>query len=401
MLDAYFAHMGHNDPSKCSVSRSHVGPVLVGMALVGGVATYAYRHASPQPVDATPSSTSAVLAASPRFDLTPTTLEKARGSVTASAMVDGNQQVRPGLDATPPAILSTTSALAEPRQPVLSWARRKASDHMTHRVLTDAAISAPAHADVLELGPSYEAVDYHETLSAPAPLAQDPSLVAMPSNENAGPAQQTEVGLISSEQLPSTNIAAIEDIAHAEPSAGGDRGSTSAGPQTAPDELVEETATVIDDASINRPGEHTGVVAVTDSVDEETRIMPAPGGASGKIALQVAPILVGSAVAPPPQAAAAAPNANALTGYTQFYIPTFLNGREIGSIPLRIAPDKAVSVHLGSFLSLFHSSMDVQLFERLRLSANAQKYVSLASMKTAGFNLYYDILNKRLILGIN
>ena len=87
--------------------------------------------------------------------------------------------------------------------------------------------------------------------------------------------------------------------------------------------------------------------------------------------------------------------------YTQLYMPTFLSGREVGSVPLRIGSNKQVSLHLGSFLSLFRGKMDAEQFNRLSGSASAQGYVTLETMKAAGFSLYYDLMRERLILDVN
>lgn len=400
MLGAYFGQLDQNVPAKGGGNRSHVGPVLVGMVLVGGVATYAYKHASPELPSAARPSASTIPAVSAGFDLSRASSETADGSVYAPPLIDappGDHAVRPAILATIP---TATSALRAHHRRAYSSASPNRYDFTNPQPFSGAGSVGPAHADVLELGPSYEPESENASPVSPS-LAYDPSLPQNPLGGNGelqANLDQPENNVITTiNQSSTTTAAAAKAVDNAGLSALNNSDSTSTTLEGAQVAYASEAETEVDDALPPGQGEIIAAVNVPEGVAGEPDSMSEPAAVIGQVSGQEAFVStrITTAQAPP------APLAQAATGFTQFYIPTFSNGREIGSIPLRISADKDVAIHLGSFLSLFHDSMDAELFERLSHSPNAQEYVSLASMKAAGFSLHYDIINKRLVLGLD
>jgi hypothetical protein len=86
--------------------------------------------------------------------------------------------------------------------------------------------------------------------------------------------------------------------------------------------------------------------------------------------------------------------------YTQHYTLSRLNGFEIGAVPLRFTGDDRSSIHLRTFLSLFRSIMNPQIFEKLSAAQVADQYVSFTTLRDAGFSVSYDPKRELLILEV-
>lgn len=405
MLGAYFGQMNQHESTKARGQRSHVGPIVVGIVLVGGVVTYAYKLASPESDPAAPSPSATVDRPYPRFDFLPPNVEKASQSLTAPVVLDEQGHGSPAAYITAPAEVKGTSGRSKrvPHWVHSTSGRENTPDGVVAAPLNTSRPLSQASADVLELGPSYESLE--DSLAGSASLGPKPIPVDVPFIDDTvletPPAELpgNQPKIIG--QLPTEHLGLIEQVGGLDLSAQGGSGNSPDGMSIVPTELSGETDVAMQDPAIEGEPEVIAASTGAESAEIERESMSQSGGLLPPTPQQTTPIRSGSVATPAPQALAPFAAVKTAAEYSQFYLPTFLGGREVGSVPLRISQDKQVTVHLGSFLSLFRGSMDAQHFEHLRRSASAQEYVTLETMKAAGFNLYYDIMNKRLILGID
>lgn len=87
----------------------------------------------------------------------------------------------------------------------------------------------------------------------------------------------------------------------------------------------------------------------------------------------------------------------AAAAFQQHYAMISLNGQGFAAIPLRASSDQ-VSLHLGTFLSLFKSSMAAEQYARLSSAQAADQYIRLETMRAAGIDITYDA--KRDVLNL-
>ena len=66
------------------------------------------------------------------------------------------------------------------------------------------------------------------------------------------------------------------------------------------------------------------------------------------------------------------------------------NGRDLGTIPLRIAADSTVSIKLGDLVEMFRTQMNSRNFAELDASVRANTYVSFRRLRDAGIDVRYD-----------
>ena len=82
-----------------------------------------------------------------------------------------------------------------------------------------------------------------------------------------------------------------------------------------------------------------------------------------------------------------APNPDKISAL-DIHVPARINDRPMGSLPVQVAADGAISLRLGDLLGLVEGQMDRQLFKALQGASAASSQVSLAQLRAAGMPMY-------------
>lgn len=184
----------------------------------------------------------------------------------------------------------------------------------------------------------------------------------------------------------------------------------SAEPRAGPPVALPESA------DVPAEGEHPAIALIPAEPAGQAR-SAVPADTAAPVAPPIVP------ASPPHQAGSAAPTTSGFEGgsageasplvqpapdlersrspsgqFVQSYPVTVLDGVEIGAIPMRISADNVISIYLGSFLSLFQTRMDPDIYQRLSSARAADQYISLDVLRSYGLNMTYDSKHERLIL---
>jgi hypothetical protein len=385
--------MGKNKSTKAGEGRSHAGRMIVGIALVGGAVTYAYKREIPEPPKPGLEQQNAA-APAPGFDLDNSIPLELAPAPVRSPMPEATHEVSP-------AITSYNRVDASRRSgPVpSSWAPTPFPPTYSMVVpLADASGAArEVGSDVLELGQSYEIRDEQVSTSKPseseealasAALAAPSAEIASASSELAKHQDELGAAVFADERLDGPDTRGVAFAADALSAGPVDKLAPSldgpAGPETAglADDVTDNTALIANRTNSSVDVTDVGIAIPASAETVVARTVQTPWSSAEPSGSQVTPTRAQDNAA----------------GFEQHYLPTYWSSREVGSVPMRLTTNHEVLVHLGSFLGLFRDAMEPSLYDRLRLSPNADAYVSLETVRRAGVDLRFDSKRERFVV---
>lgn len=153
-----------------------------------------------------------------------------------------------------------------------------------------------------------------------------------------------------------------------------------------------------DDAKLQLLPPEAAVIATQPSTDNITGMPDLSGPLVEPVGQTASDGFAGPAAIVPGAMAQTEPApGQAMDSFSQHYPVIMANGVEIGAISVRVDANGS-SLHLKSFLSLFQSKMDPDLYTKLASAPASDSYVSLTTLADAGINLDYNASAERIKL---